>query len=222
MRQTIPFKKDITFKTKIGELTAIALDNDLVLKGEDLITGNFYISGTYKMLESSTLEEEYSYKIPCEIAISDEYDTYNADIDIDDFYYEIINDEVLRVNIVVVINNLERKEIEEPIFEEEPEDIEILDLEEEKINIIEEIPEIKENLENEELRNDTNTILKVKQEVKQKEETYLTYRVYVYKEEDTIAEILEKYNITLEQLEDYNNIDNITEGSKLVIPSFND
>lgn len=222
MRQTIPFKKDITFKTKIGELTAIALDNDLVLKGEDLITGNFYISGTYKMLESSTLEEEYSYKIPCEIAISDEYDTYNADIDIDDFYYEIINDEVLRVNIVVVINNLERKEIEEPIFEEEPEDIEILDLEEEKINIIEEIPEIKENLENEELRNDTNTILKVKQEVKQKEETYLTYRVYVYKEEDTIAGILEKYNITLEQLEDYNNIDNITEGSKLVIPSFND
>lgn len=222
MRQTIPFKKDITFKTKIGELTAIALDNDLVLKGEDLITGNFYISGTYKMLESSTLEEEYSYKIPCEIAISDEYDTYNADIDIDDFYYEIINDEVLRVNIVVVINNLERKEIEEPIFEEEKEDIEILDLEEEKINIIEEIPEIKENLENEELRNDTNTILKVKQEVKQKEETYLTYRVYVYKEEDTIAGILEKYNITLEQLEDYNNIDNITEGSKLVIPSFND
>lgn len=222
MRQTIPFKKDITFKTKIGELTAIALDNDLVLKGEDLITGNFYISGTYKMLESSTLEEEYSYKIPCEIAISDEYDTYNADIDIDDFYYEIINDEVLRVNIVVVINNLERKEIEEPIFEEEKEDIEILDLEEEKINIIEEIPEIKENLENEELRNDTNTILKVKQEVKQKEETYLTYRVYVYKEEDTIAGILEKYNITLEQLEDYNNLDDITEGSKLVIPSFND
>lgn len=222
MRQTIPFKKDITFKTKIGELTAIALDNDLVLKGEDLITGNFYISGTYKMLESSTLEEEYSYKIPCEIAISDEYDTYNADIDIDDFYYEIINDEVLRVNIVVVINNLERKEIEEPIFEKEKEDIEILDLEEEKINIIEEIPEIKENLENEELRNDTNTILKVKQEVKQKEETYLTYRVYVYKEEDTIAGILEKYNITLEQLEDYNNIDDITEGSKLVIPSFND
>ena len=223
MRQTIPFKKDITFKTKIGELTAIALDNDLILKGEDLITGNFYISGTYKMLESSTLEEEYSYKIPCEIAISDEYDAYNAEIDIDDFYYEIINDEVLRVNIVVVINNLERKEIEEPIFEEKPEDIEILGIEEEeKNNVLEEIPEIKENLEKEETRNETNTILKVKEKVTEKEETYLTYRVYVYKEEDTIAGILEKYNITLEQLGDYNNLDDITEGSKLVIPSFND
>ena len=226
MRQTIPFKKDITFKTKIGELTAIALDNDLTLKGEDLITGNFYVSGTYKMLESSTLEEEYSYKIPCEIAISEEYDTYNADIDIDDFYYEIINDEVLRVNIVVVINNLERKEIEAPIFEEELEDIEILDLEEEeKINIIEEMPEINEKVEKEEkeeLRNETNTILKAKENIKEKEETYLTYKVYIYKEEDTISKILEKYNITLEQLQDYNNLDDITEGSKLVIPSFND
>ena len=226
MRQTIPFKKDITFKTKIGELTAIALDNDLTLKGEDLITGNFYVSGTYKMLESSTLEEEYSYKIPCEIAISDDYDTFDATIDIDDFYYEIINDEVLRVNIVVVINNLERKEIEAPIFEEELEDIEILDLEEEeKINIIEEMPEINEKVEKEEkeeLRNETNTILKAKENIKEKEETYLTYKVYIYKEEDTISKILEKYNITLEQLQDYNNLDDITEGSKLVIPSFND
>lgn len=75
MRQTIPFKKDITFKTKIGELTSISLENDLTLKGEDLVVGNFYINGTYKMIEASTKEEEYSYKIPCEIAISEEYDT---------------------------------------------------------------------------------------------------------------------------------------------------
>ena len=71
MRQTIPFKKDITFKTKIGELTSISLENDLTLKGEDLVVGNFYINGTYKMIEVSTKEEEYSYKIPCEIAISE-------------------------------------------------------------------------------------------------------------------------------------------------------
>ena len=109
MKQTIPFKKDITFKTKIGELTAISLDNDLTLKGEDLIVGNFYISGNYKMLEGSISEEEYSYKIPCEIAISDEYDTYDATIDIDDFYYEIINDEILRVNITVILDNLDKK-----------------------------------------------------------------------------------------------------------------
>ena len=137
MKQTIPFKKDIVFKSKIGELTGISLENDLTLKGEDLIVGNFYISGTYKMLEGSLTEEEYSYKIPCEIAISDDYDTFDATIDIDDFYYEIINEEVLRVNIVVVINNLERKAEDEYLSfltdKEDTDDIEEVVMEKDEI-----------------------------------------------------------------------------------------
>lgn len=229
MRQTIPFKKDITFKTKIGELTAIALDNDLTLKGEDLIVGNFYISGTYKMLETSQLEEEYSYKIPCEIAINEEYDTYNATIDIDDFYYEIINDEILRINIVVVINNLERKEIVEEELEDEEEletDDEIIEepskkenrevlekLEDEEVNILDEIPEIPR---------ESKSFLEVKEEVKNQKDTYLTYRVYMVKDDDTLEQILEKYEITKEQLADYNNLEEFAPGVKLVIPSFND
>lgn len=232
MRQTIPFKKDITFKTKIGELTAISLDNDLTLKGEDLIVGNFYISGTYKMLETSTIEEEYSYKIPCEIAISDEYDTYDATIDIDDFYYEIINDEILRVNIVVVINNLERKE---EVLEEKNEEVDDLDediLEDTtddrsinsdiNFNMEEDISDTKIIDEIPEIERDTSSFLEVKEKVKHEKDTYLTYRVYIFKEEDTIEGVLEKYNITKEQLEDYNNLDEITAGTKLVISSFND
>lgn len=232
MRQTIPFKKDITFKTKIGELTAISLDNDLTLKGEDLIVGNFYISGTYKMLETSTIEEEYSYKIPCEIAISDEYDTYDATIDIDDFYYEIINDEILRVNIVVVINNLERKE---EVLEEKNEEVDDLDEDiledttddrsinsDTNFNMEEDISDTKIIDEIPEIERDSSSFLEVKEKVKHEKDTYLTYRVYIFKEEDTIEGVLEKYNITKEQLEDYNNLDEITAGTKLVIPSFND
>ena len=45
MKQIIPFTKDITFKNTIGDLVSISLDNDLQLKGEDLITGNFYVKG---------------------------------------------------------------------------------------------------------------------------------------------------------------------------------
>ena len=233
MKQTIPFKKDITFKTKIGELTAISLDNDLTLKGEDLIVGNFYISGNYKMLEGSISEEEYSYKIPCEIAISDEYDTYDATIDIDDFYYEIINDEILRVNITVILDNLEKKEVFEE-KEDREEEIEILkdDKEEEKMedkNVFED--EIKLPLDEEfddvvvidKMDGDrAMSFLEVKEKVKKQSDTYLTYKVYIFKEEDTIESILEKYNVTKEQLSDYNNLDEITTGTKLVIPSFND
>ena len=228
MKQTIPFKKDITFKTKIGELTAISLDNDLTLKGEDLIVGNFYISGNYKMLEGSIEEESYSYKIPCEIAISSEYDTYDAVIDIDDFYYEIINDEVLRVNITVVISNLERKEIKE---EQETKEVEVLTDEDDRILSInddianniklpleEEFEEIKEI---EKPRNVSN-FDKVKESAKNQDDTYITYKVYIYKEEDTIESVLEKYSITKEELANYNNLDDIIPGSKIVIPSSND
>lgn len=222
MKQTIPFKKDITFKTKIGELTAISLDNDLTLKGEDLIVGNFYISGNYKMLEGSIEEETYSYKIPCEIAISSEYDTYNATIDIDDFYYEIINDEVLRVNIAVVISNLERKEEDEPLIKEEP-SLEELPEEQERNSIPQEEPNIKLPLEEEfeeitELPRNTTNI----QENKSKEQNYTTYKVYIYKEEDTIESILEKYKISKEELSNYNTLEDIIPGSKIVIPSSND
>ena len=212
MKQTIPFKKDITFKTKIGELTAISLDNDLTLKGEDLIVGNFYISGKYKMLETSSLEETYSYKIPCEIAISDDYDTYDATIDIDDFSYEIIDDEILRVNIVVIINNLQRKEQEEAKIEETKKEERTSEIEEKKEEIeILDVP-----------REEKNPFIEVKKQVKKQKETYLTYKVYIYKNTDTINDILEKYNITKDQLADYNNLDEIEEGSKIVIPSFND
>ncbi len=209
MKQTIPFTKDITFKTKIGEITSISLDNDLMLKGEDLISGNFYISGSYKMLETSTIMEEYSYKIPCEIGISEEYDTFDASIDIDDFYYEIIDDEILRINIVVAIDNLKKKEIEEKIEEKVLEDKDETEFLDENRCIEEEID--KPNI----------SFLEVKEKVKKETDNYLTYKVYIFKDGDSIESILEKYKITKDDLESYNNLEDIAPGVKLVIPSIN-
>ena len=49
------------------------------------------------------------------------------------------------------------------------------------------------------------------------EEEYVTYRVYKVTEGDTLDTILNKYNITKEMLSDYNNIENIIPGDKLII-----
>ena len=205
MTQKVPFTKDITFKTKIGEITSISLENDLALKGEDLISGNFYLSGTYKMLETSTNAEEYSYKIPCDIAISTEYDTFDSTVDIEDFYYEIIDDEVLRINIVVAISGLEKKE------EEIKEEI-----------TIEKEPEKEELLFDEEDRNESVSFMEVKEKVINQKDSYLTYKVYIMKDTDTIDTVLEKYSLTKDELEDYNDLENLTGCSKLVIPSLKD
>ncbi|MDD5979878.1 MAG: hypothetical protein PUC23_02050 [bacterium] len=138
MKQIIPFNKEITFKKVVSDITSISLDHDLQLKGEDLITGNFYIKGKFKMNKASITEEEFSYKIPCEIAISDDYDTYDATVDIDDFYYDLVDDSILKVNIAVVIDNLIKKErcIENEEVEEDKNKLETLDE-------IEELEEIK-------------------------------------------------------------------------------
>ena len=49
-------------------------------------------------------------------------------------------------------------------------------------------------------------------------DTYATYHVYVVKEEDTLDTILNKYEISKEDLESYNNISDIKKGDKLIIP----
>lgn len=243
MKQIIPFTKDITFKTKIGELTSISLDDDLTLKGEDLIVGNFYIKGTYKMIDTQTLEEEYSYKIPCEIAISDEYDTFDCTIDIDDFYYEIIHDEILRVNISLAIDNLSRKELpkkeelvrkikdedlkkEAPIINDKKTPLEEIDITKE-VEVVEEIKEEAKDERKEEVKESRtispiNIITESNPNITQAptEETYLTYSVYLFREGDDIDKIIEKYKITKEALANYNDLSDITPGTKLVIPSF--
>ena len=213
MRQTIPFTKDITFKSTIGELTSISLDHDLTLKGEDLITGNFYISGTYKTEGTILDPEKYSYKIPATIAVSDEYDTFDSTIDIDDFEYEI-KDDVLKVKIVVAIDNLVKKE-----KEEKTDEIEI----DKKENIIEKVDkQLEESIENtDEVRDNkkVKTFLETKEEVKKEKDTYLTYSVYIVGENDTVNKIKEKYNVTEEMLKGYNDLENFAPGVKLIIPS---
>ena len=50
-------------------------------------------------------------------------------------------------------------------------------------------------------------------------DTYVTYYVYIVKEEDTLDKILTKYNTTKESISIYNDIENIKPGTKLIIPS---
>ena len=225
MKQIIPFEKDILFKTKIGELTSISLDNDLILKCEDIVTGNFYIKGTYKMISSSTNEEEYSYKIPCEIQISDIYDTYDCTIDIDDFSYEIKNDDTLCVKISVLLDNLIKKELE--VTEERKEE-ELIDMtyslpieEIEKVVIEDEKPE--ELVIDERNIDPVNVLNDIKSDIiSNTDESYLTYKVYTVQEDDTIEKICTNYKVSIDQIKDYNDFDNLTTGLKLLIPNSND
>lgn len=115
MEQIIPFKKEINFKTMISKVTSISLEHTLNLIDEYNIGGDFIVSGSYKMTEASQLDEEFSYKVPIEITIDSKYDTSNVSLEIDDFTYEVLNEESLLLNIDLCIDNLELKQTTEKV-----------------------------------------------------------------------------------------------------------
>lgn len=112
VKQIIPFRKEIEFKTMITKITGISLEHTLSLTDEYTIGGDFIVSGTYKMTEASQIEEQFSYKVPVEINIDSKYDTKEITLDIDDFIYEVVDEEKLDIKIDLCIDNLIEKPIE--------------------------------------------------------------------------------------------------------------
>lgn len=212
MKQLIPLKKDIIFKTKIYEITNINLEHDYKVL-DDIIEGNVYLSGTYKMTEASVIEEDFNYKIPFSIAISKRIKKDSIKIEIEDFKYSNEKD-ILKSNI-----SLELTCDEEEKLEEEKE--EYSDLDEYMDNYFEdeEIP-----INNITINNDITTKV-IEDNITNNinmENNYYTYQIYIVRENDTIETICNKYNISIEELKKYNDINNINIGDKILIPKVNE
>ena len=245
MREIIPLKKDIIFKTKIGEITNISLDHDYKIDN-DLINGSVDISESYKMTQASILEEDFYYSLPFSIAISKKIQRDTINIEIEDFNYNI-NKDVLSVSIDLELTCEE--EIEEEEDEKEDGEIEIYnenDKEEKTQEII--IDNESENdfmdnyfndidlnnIKNEEeveINNDTTTIkdnelstniTNITNNIINTENKYYTYKVYIVREGDTIETICNKYNVTINDLKEYNDVNDIKIGDKIIIPSLNE
>jgi len=208
MKKVVPFTKTILFKTHIAEITEIEVNEDLILDENNEVKGDILVDGKYKTTEASMLEEEFHYELPFVIAIDDKYIADNIEIEIQEFNYEIINEEELKVNINIALDNLEEKE---EIREEE-----ILI----PVEIEEDIKEVEEEVEPLE-KEDTN-INSIFTNLTNDNETYSTYHVYIVKESDTLEYILDKYKINKEELSNYNDISSINIGDKLIIPCSND
>ena len=158
MKQIIPFQKEITFKTMISKITSISLEHTLALNNTDMITGDFIVSGSYKMTEASQIDEEFSYKVPIEITIDSKYDTSRVSLDIDDFVYEVVDEERLLLNIDLCIDNLELKEIKE--------EVETISSYDEYIELDNTLTEIEEELKEECLSRSEEKSIEEKKEVR--------------------------------------------------------
>lgn len=211
MKKVIPFKKEIIFESNIAEITSISLEHNLEIKDNSVI-GSFDISGSYKMTLTSTITEDFNYNIPFEIALDERYLLDNAMADIDDFYYEILNDRVLSINIEVGIDEIEEIEMEDKMPNIIEESKEFEELNREESSDIENTQEEKRCIEEE---NPISNVFTSVSDV----ETYKSYTVYIVRENDTIESILTKYSVSKEELEVYNNLEELKIGDKLIIPN---
>ena len=224
MKKIVPFKKDIIFKTNLSEIVSISLEHSLHLEKDSLITGEFIISGEYKMTDTSVDTEKFSFNLPFDINIDERYLLDNITVDIDDFYYEIVNNNVLSVNIEVLIDKLEEKPIETKVIDV-PTDLEkqTFTLEPEPIREVETetIKEIEENLEEQRPVINNETISTIFDDFDESRETYATYQVYIVRENDSLETILQKYEISKDELEKYNDLNELKIGDKIIIPQTN-
>lgn len=226
MRQMIPFVKDISFNSKIAEITSISLEHNLKMENNDSVVGTFTISGKYKVNKISINEEEFKKDINFDITLDDKYDSSKVIIDIDDFYYEIVNEEYLRVHIDVLIDNLLYIKKEEKPFIQEIEKNDLAELKtEERTSDVNDLKDIsfKEEKVNA-IKQDNDTIKRNDKDSSiitnflNEKEQYITYKVHIIRENETVDTIIEKYNVSKEELEKYNSLDNVGLGTKIIVP----
>ena len=230
------------FPTMIGAISAISLEQNLYFLDECNIRGEFLLNGKYKLTEASRLEEEFHYKIPIEIVLRESIDLSTTNIDITDFTYEIEKDFMIchieisiegeEVNGSTLEKKLENRECDDEI--KQFDEIEIPSIEKKE----EEIPN---KLSNEDVEEDSlkeeyigeDISISEKKEIdeennslfvhlKDDDDSYGTFIVYIVRKNETINSIIEKYHTTKEELEKYNDISNVDIGTKLIIPFSND
>ena len=225
MKQIVPIKKDLLIKTKVSEITSISLEREIDTSEAGIITGVFHITGDYKMNEGSINRDNFSFDLPFDITLDPRYDMSSVKADIEDFYYDIINNDTLKVNIDLFIEAeyleeepvMEEQVVEEPVREEVTQEVRE-EREEEKMDTIDIKKDDVKDVVSDEVREDDNITASDLFSNLDDTETYTTYYVYIVKEEDTIDKILVKYGISKDELESYNDITNIKPGDKVIIP----
>lgn len=262
MNCKIPFTKDIVFEKKLYEITSISLEHEIKVE-DGTLNGNFIITGDFKSHEVSVNKEAFSYVLPFVIDLTEDIDTDTIEFMIDDFTYEVVENNSLRVNIDFNVIANKKEVVEEApeeifrdakeLFQEEKE--EVIDEEDHEENI-EEVDDVKQE-EALETRKEEKKIEEEKIEemdtrvpvaiptveinetaVKEEKETvseetiinsingaddeYTTYHIHMVSDGESVETICTMYNSNVNILSEYNDLNDLVSGDKLIIPDKNE
>ena len=236
MNLIIPFTKDIKFNSSIAEITSISLEHDYTVNDGEIL-GNFIVSGDYKSHELSVNKEHFEYVLPFSVELTTRIDRNSVDFSIEDFTYEIKNNDTLEVRIEYSVNDLEeKKETKEEVVEEEP----LFERVEEDVTLEDMLDKINEDIRDDEEAEETDKEDTMETEVIEQrdvteddkktiidsindaDDAFVTYHIHIMKETDTIDTVCTKYNTTSNILSEYNDLSTVAIGDKLIIPDINE
>jgi len=253
----IPFESELSFKTNISEITKMSLEHDFNVNDE-VVLGNFYINGEYKSHEVSVNTDVFNFTLPFSVDYRSDIDKDSLEFNIEDFTYEIINKNTLKVNIEYslkgeikedelfervnedeleselafiddFIENDYETEKEEVITECEPvesilKEVRIVEKDDnivQKEELQEQIEPLKEE-QKEEVRLTEKEEKTIMETIKSSDDTFVTYHIHIMKENETIESISMLYGTNNNNLSEYNNLDNLSVGDKILIPKIDE
>ena len=233
----VPYEKEITFNTKIAQISSISLEYEANVLGSDL-SGDFIVSGEYKIHEVSVNKEPFKYRLPFSISLDDDLIRDSLKYDIYNFTYEVKDEDTLKVNIEFLLEGEVVEKMPEPEVKVEETKKES-DKEEKERNInvtnneldalLNQI-DIKEKEADKKVEITNNIEIKDNKVDNSKNEemilnnalnasnTYVTYHIHVVGENDTIDSIINNYKISKEILSEYNDLSSLNIGDKILIP----
>lgn len=237
MNCIVPFTKNIKFDTKLGDIISMSLEHEYNIN-EGVILGNFMISGTFKSHELSVNPLDFSHTIPFDLNLTEDIEEASLVFKIDNFTYEVIEDDYLKVDIDFMVSANTKEVVREEIFESVPKELENIvfdnldlldDVSSDEVfeEVINNKVDVKEEVivEEEEIVLEDPTCDRVEVEestildfANKNEETFISYKVHCIKDGESIESICKLYSKQENELTSYNaNIKFLT-GDKIIIP----
>ncbi len=231
MKSIVPYTKEIPFTSKIAEICSISLEHELEITDTE-ISGDFIVSGEYRSHEVSVNKEPFAYKLPFSVDVTDTILKDSIDFEITDFTYEILHDDTLKVDIQFCVTAEEapveeERENEEEEIEEVEEEEEAVDGQKEEFleeihemledgNIEEYLEEPNDNAKEERLDEESENL--ILESATDKNSEFVTYHIHIVHDGDTIESICATYQTDVQTLKEYNQVDTLAVGDKIVIP----
>lgn len=231
--------RELEFNYNISEITSICMDIDYKVNG-NVLSGVLNLEGDYVSSNFEDTREDFDKKLDFSIDLDKNIDTNTVKVEIDDFTYSIDQNK-LNINVDLSLSYefvlfdekkefdkfIESREIDTNTLEEIKKVEEVRDVEEDNEGTCE-IEEQEEKLESKEVV-DSKDNEAIEEEQRNIEESiidmasnfnddFITYHIYIVNDVDTLDSIAEKYHISIDIIKEYNNIENLKSGMKLVIP----